>query len=145
MIVAICLAFAASVADAQQMPEMGHACSAMDAPLPPALSGWAKKGALGSTAQASALKTAALPLGQGVLVSLHPTRKVQYLTQPEKPGGSVAHGGMIALSIAAVGKYQVSLSSDAWIDVLKDGAAQVSVAHAPGPKCTPSARQSFSR
>ena len=43
----------------------------------------------------------------------------------------------MALSITAPGRYQVSLSSDAWLDMLKDGAAQRSVAHAPGPKCSP--------
>lgn len=138
LMTAICLALAAGAADAQDMPGMDRGgCAATNAPLPPTLAGWTKTGALGSAAQASALKAAALPLERGILVALHPTRQVRYLTQPEKPGGSVAHGGMVALSIAAPGRYQVSLSSDAWLDMLKDGAAQRSVAHAPGPKCSP--------
>lgn len=138
LMAAIYLALMACAAGAQEMPGMDHGgCVATNAPLPPALAGWAKKGALGSAAQASALKTAALPLEQGILVALHPTRQVRYVSQPEKPGGSVAHGGMVALSITALGRYQVSLSSDAWLDMLKDGAAQRSVAHAPGPKCSP--------
>jgi hypothetical protein len=127
----------AGASGAQEMPGMDHGgCAATNAPLPPALAGWATKGTLRSAAQASALKAAALPLGQGILVALHPTRQVRYVTQPEKPGGSVAHGGMVALSITAPGRYQVSLSSGAWIDMLKDGAALVSVAHAPGPRCS---------
>jgi hypothetical protein len=137
LIAAIGLALMAGTADAQDMPGMDHgSCAATNAPLPPALSGWTQRGSLGSAAQASALKAAALPLGQGILVALHPTRQVRYVTQPEKPGGSVAHGGMVALSIAAPGRYQVSLSSGTWIDMLKDGAALASVAHAPGPKCS---------
>jgi hypothetical protein len=138
LMAAICLSLAAGAADAQEMPGVDHGgCAATNAPLPPALAGWTKKGALGSAAQASALKAATLPLAQGILVALHPTRQVLYVTQPEKPGGSVAHGGMVALSIPAPGRYQVSLSSGAWLDMLKDGAAQPSVAHAPGPKCSP--------
>jgi hypothetical protein len=134
---AIYLVLMTAAAGAQPMQEMIHACPATAAPLPPAFSGWTMKATLGSAAQASALKAATLPLGQGVLVALHPTRQVRYVTQPEKPGGSMAHGGMVALPIAATGRYQVSLSSGAWIDVLKDGTPQRSVAHAPGPKCSP--------
>jgi hypothetical protein len=138
-LVAIGLTLAAASGGAQEMPTkvpmMAHDCT-IAAALPPALSGWSRKGALTSAAQASTLKDATLPLAQGIAVALHPTRTVRYLTQPEKPGGSVAHGGMVSLPVTAAGHYQISLSSDAWIDVLKDGATQQSVAHAPGPKCT---------
>ena len=74
--------------------------------------------------------------GHAATAALHPTRDVHYITQPEKPGGSVAHGGLIAVAITEAGIYQVSLSSGAWIDVLKDGASVESSAHAPGPACT---------
>ena len=43
---------------------------------------------------------------------------------------------MLAVTIADAGTYQISLSNGAWIDLLKDGAAQVSTAHAPGPACS---------
>jgi hypothetical protein len=134
---AMCLVFASGVAGAQEMAGMDQNCTTVNTTLPRALSGWAKKGTLGAAADAAKLNAAALPLAQGVQVVLHPTREVHYITQPEKPGGSVAHGGMVSFSIKTAGNYQVSLSSGAWIDVLKDGVAQPSVAHAPGPKCSP--------
>ena len=131
------LMLAVSTAGAQPMPDMPHACAAPNAPPPPALSGWARKDTLASATRASALKDAALPLERGITVSLYPTRQVRCLSQPEKPGRSGAYGGMVTLAIPAAGRYQVSLSSGAWIDLLKDGATQRSVAHAPGPQCTP--------
>jgi len=69
-------------------------------------------------------------------VSLRHTREVQYVVQPEKPGGSVAYGGLLMLDVKTAGTYQVNLSSGAWIDMLKDGAAVMSGAHAPGPACS---------
>lgn len=128
--------FLSGAAEAQEMPQPAANCSAIDVALPTPLAGWQKKGNLTSATQASALDTAALPLAQGMIVSLHPTREVAYVTQPEKPGGSVAHGGMVAISINQAGRYQVSLGSGAWIDMVKDGAFITSAAHAPGPKCS---------
>jgi hypothetical protein len=125
-------------AAAQDMPGMAMPAANCAAPaaLPPALAGWTAKVGLASATQASGLDAAMLAPGRAANVALHPTREVSYVTQPEKPGGSVAHGGLVALSIAEAGTYQVSLSSGAWIDVLKDGAAVVSSAHAPGPPCS---------
>jgi len=74
--------------------------------------------------------------GRAYAVGLHPTRSVDYVAQPEKPGGSVAFGGMVSLTVDRAGVYRVGLDSGAWIDVLKDGTALVSTAHAPGPACT---------
>jgi len=130
------LAFAAFLpAAAQDMQGMAANCAA-PASLPPALSGWAAKTALASATQESGLEAAMLTPGRAADVTLHPTRKVNYVAQPEKPGGSVAHGGMVAVAIAEAGIYQISLSSGAWIDVLKDGAPVISSAHAPGPPCS---------
>ena len=55
-------------------------------------------------------------------VALGHTREVQYIARPEKPGGSVAYGGLLQLNVKGAGTYQVNLSSGAWIDVVKDGA-----------------------
>lgn len=128
--------FLSGASEAQEMPQPAASCSAIDVALPASLSGWQKKGSLTSATQASALDAAVLPLAQGMIVSLHPTREMSYETQPEKPGGSVAHGGMVAVSISQAGRYQVSLGSGAWIDMVKDGAFITSAAHAPGPKCS---------
>jgi hypothetical protein len=126
-------------AAAQDMPGMAMPaanCSSMDTALPPALAGWAMPGALASASAASSLDTARIAIGHAVIVTLHPTREVAYVTQPEKPGGSVAHGGMLAVNVDEAGTYKVSLGSGAWIDMLKDGAAQRSGAHGHGPACS---------
>lgn len=48
----------------------------------------------------------------------------------------MAYGGLLQLNVKNVGTYQVNLSSGAWIDLLKDGTAVMSGAHAPGPACS---------
>jgi hypothetical protein len=111
------------------------ACTAMVAP-PAALSGWTAEAHVVSADKAAGLVSARLKLGQGSMVTLHPTRSVAYVTQPDKPGGSVASGGLLSVSITDAATYQVSLSSGAWIDVLQNGKPLISAAHAPGPACT---------
>jgi hypothetical protein len=124
------------VVGAQEMSGMPAASCTKPAELPAALAGWTAKTPLASATDASRMDAAMLAIGQGASVTLHPTREVHYVSQPEKPGGSVAHGGMVAVAISASGTYQVSLNSSAWVDVLKDGTAVISSAHAPGPACT---------
>jgi hypothetical protein len=118
---------------AQEMPRAK--CDA-PAPLPAALSGWTEKTPLTAATAEDGLKSAALTPGKSAVLTLHPTREVHYPSQPEKPGGSVAHGGLASFRIAKAGTYQVSLNSGAWIDVVKDGAMVESSAHGPGPACT---------
>jgi hypothetical protein len=125
------------VVSAQEMREMPAAkCTGALAPLPAVLSGWANKADINAATQRTGLASAMLKPGQGATVALHPTRQVHYLSQPEKPGGSVASGGLVGFHIAEAGIYQVSLDSGAWLDVVKDGAMLISTAHAPGPACT---------
>lgn len=135
--VAVMLALTAVGAGGQGMEHAGGVCTAKEKILPRSLAGWSRKAAVTAAAQRSGLGAAGLGLGQGYDIALHPTRQVKYVAQPEKPGGSVAYGGMLGVSIPAAGKYQISLSSGAWIDVLKDGALLKSSAHAPGPKYSP--------
>ncbi|HEX4270048.1 MAG TPA: hypothetical protein VHZ32_01630, partial [Rhizomicrobium sp.] len=118
-----------------QMPVNQAACTA-PAALPPALSGWTVKADLASATDAAGLDKAALAPGKAANVGLHHTREITFVTQPEKPGGSVAYGGMLSLAIAQAGTYQVSLGAGPWIDVLKDGAAVTSGVHGPGPACS---------
>lgn len=125
---------ASGAAGAQEM-QAAPKCTEMVAP-PPALSGWTSKQDVKSALKADGLSQAALTIDHGANVSLHPTREVSYVTQPDKPGGSVASGGLLSVSIAAAGTYQVNLSSGAWIDLLQDGKPVLSTAHAPGPACT---------
>src|SRR5438309_1863799 len=64
------------------------------AQLPAHLSGWTSKTELASALDAVSLDRAALSPGKAANVALHHTREVKYVTQPEKPGGSVAYGGL---------------------------------------------------
>jgi len=121
---------------AQEMQHAPANCPADAKPLPASLSAWTDKASLSAAGDAAGLNAAALMPGKAVTVSLRHTREVQYVVQPEKPGGSVAYGGLLMLDVKAAGTYQVNLSSGAWIDMLKDGAAVMSGAHAPGPACS---------
>jgi hypothetical protein len=112
------------------------ACTAPTAPLPALYAPWATPAPLASAAAAADMPKAVIVPGRAVLASLHSTREVAYVIQPEKPGGSVSHGGLFEVDIDASGLYRFALGAGAWIDVLKDGKALDSVAHSPGPACT---------
>jgi hypothetical protein len=126
----------ASAASAQEMEQQRPKCTGAPAPLPASLSGWSSKAPLTAASDEAGLSSVTLMAGKAAMIALHPTRQVHYLSQPEKPGGSVAHGGLARISITTAGTYQVSLNSGAWLDVLKDGKMLESTAHGPGPACT---------
>lgn len=119
---------------AQEMQHTPANCPA--GPLPAALSAWTDKASLDAAGDAGGLSSAALMPGKAATVSLRHTKEVQYVIKPEKPGGSVAYGGLLILDVRNAGTYQINLSSGAWIDLLKDGTAVMSGAHAPGPACS---------
>ena len=123
---------AVSAQDHMQAPAQ---CTAMVAP-PPALAGWSNQARITAATKEDGLSAAALTIGHGARVTLAGTREVSYITQPDKPGGSVAHGGLLSVTIDKPGTYQVNLSSGAWIDLVRDGKSVLSTAHAPGPACT---------
>src|SRR5262245_56062257 len=77
----------------------GTACAAMDAKLPAELSGWTAKKAVTSAKAADGLKAATVKVGTGYDAALLPTPQVAYLNQPEKPGGSVSHGGLFQFNV----------------------------------------------
>lgn len=109
------------------------ACPAV-APPPAGLSGWAAPRLL--DAGRTAARATMLTPGVAVAARLPSTRDVRYPVRPEKPGGSVSHGGLFAFTVATPGRYRVALGSAAWIDVLADGRPAPSVAHGHGPDCT---------
>ena len=74
--------------------------------------------------------------GRAVTAALAPTPQVTYPLRPEKPGGAVSHGGLLALQIDAAGTYRIALGSPAWIDLVRDGQPVISTAHGHGPDCT---------
>ncbi|WP_287458654.1 homogentisate 1,2-dioxygenase [Sphingomonas sp.] len=127
------MAMTAPAASAQTPP----ACSAEAKPaLPAALAGWATPAPLAAATDRDGVARATLVPGKAATVTLLPTPTVHYPLQPEKPGGSVSHGGLLAFPIARAGGYRVALGSAAWIDVVRDGKAVVSTAHGHGPACS---------
>ena len=129
------LSFALSAPAFAQEMQAPPKCASVAAP-PPALAGWSSKQDLAAAAKEDGLASAALTMNHAAVVTLLPTRDVSFITQPDKPGGSVAHGGLLGVTIASVGTYQINLSSGAWIDLVRDGKSVLSTAHAPGPACT---------
>jgi hypothetical protein len=134
---AVCAAPMAAQAQAQSKPPAPTAaCAAMDASLPADLEGWSAKTPLAAAAKASGLGKATLTAGKGYEATLPMTPDVTFVTQPEKPGGTVSHGGLFGLNIDKAGTYVIAISSGAWLDVLKDGKPLLSTAHARGPECS---------
>ena len=122
-----------------QMPPMqeGAAVScAVPAALPDALAGWSEAAPLQAAGSIKQASKAGLTPGKASLVSLLPTPRVVYALRPEKPGGSVSFGGLAAFTVDQPGTWRVALSSGAWIDVVKGGAASTSIAHGHGPDCS---------
>jgi hypothetical protein len=90
---------------------------------------------LPSATNADGLDKVMLTPGRMTAVALHPTNDVAYPVQPEKPGGSAAHGGIVAIALPQAGTWQVGLGAGAWIDVLQNGVTVVSTAHGHGTGC----------
>ncbi len=129
-----CLLLAAPLwAQDGAMPSAAPACTAPVAPTG-VLAPWTSPTPL--RAGADGAHAALLKAGQAALVELLPTPAVTYLLQPEKPGGSVSHGGVMALEVAQAGHYRIALSSAAWLDVVGVDGAQRSMAHGHGPECS---------
>jgi hypothetical protein len=126
---------APGVAFAQPAPAQ-PTCQAMDEALPPEFAAWRTKAEVVSATSAMGLAAATLRPGQAAQVALHGTREVAYPAQPAKPGGSVAHGGLVRVLVDKAGTYRVALSSGAWIDMVRDGTLVVSTAHGHGPACS---------
>lgn len=87
-------------------------------------------------AGADGAHAALLTGGQAAQVDLLPTPSVSYPLQPEKPGGSVSHGGILALDVKQAGTWRIALGAGAWLDVVGDDGAQRSIAHGHGPECS---------
>jgi hypothetical protein len=90
-------------------------------------------GAVGSPGE---LSKAELKLGAAAKVALLQTSKVEYPVRPEKPGGSVSHGGLLAFTVAEPGTYRVALSAPAWVEVVRDGKTIAPESFGHGPTCT---------
>ncbi len=136
MMAAVTLAALPLVSAAQEMPAAKASCATMDQNLPADLAGWTAQTPLAAAARPADLGKAAITPGKAIAGDLPQTSTVKFVTQPERPGGSVSHGGMFELKIDKAGTYVIGLGSGAWIDVLKDGKPLTSTAHSPGPACS---------
>jgi len=78
--------------------------------------------ATGKTTIAAGETLAALPAG-ALLIRLQPGPPASFEMTPErKPRTAPWHGGMVRLpALAKPGIYQITLSDDAWIDVIQNG------------------------
>jgi hypothetical protein len=117
-------------------PPQKPACAAMDAGLKDGLEAWKSKADVAAAGAAGELAKAELKVGAAAKVALLSTPKVDYPVRPEKPGGSVSHGGLLAFTVSEPGTYRVALSTPAWIEVVKDGKAVPSGSFGHGPECT---------
>ncbi len=126
----------ALAAAAAPVPTTQAACSATPVALPAELAPWTAAGPLAAAASVEALGAARLTVGEARDLALGQTGQVQYALRPERPGGSVSHGGMAQFTVARAGIYRVALGNAAWLDVVADGKSLASVAHGHGPDCS---------
>lgn len=120
-----------------RMPGEGPAamCAATVVPDGP-LAAWARQTDMQAQGDPAKLAGASIKVGQAVRLALLPTPDVHFPVRPEKPGGSVSHGGLVGIYVAKAGKYRIALGSGAWIDLIGGGKPQVSIAHGHGPDCS---------
>ncbi|MCJ2181102.1 homogentisate 1,2-dioxygenase [Novosphingobium sp. 1949] len=129
------LVLAAVPASAQKEAPASE-CASSSPALAPEFASWTGRGGLSAAASLAGVGAAQLQPGRAVEAGLLPTPQVHYALRPEKPGGTVSHGGLFRFHVAAAGTYRVALGSAAWIDVVKDGKGLVSTAHGHGPDCS---------
>ena len=127
------LSASAGVPAAEEMSSAKPACTANIAPSGE-LAPWSSPVPLKAGDEAA--KAPLLSASKAANVTLLPTPEVHYALRPEKPGGSISYGGLLAFDIAQAATYRIALSTAAWIDIVgKDGALR-SVAHGHGPDCS---------
>jgi len=115
------------------------ACANFKWPLAEERAWFAKRPAVETSSSASVPE---LPAG-ALAVPLVPSGTVKFALAPARKAKGDADNGA-AVTIAALpraGRYQVTLSADAWIDVIQDGAAAASVDHTGMREC-PGVRKS---
>jgi hypothetical protein len=92
-------------------------------------------GAAGLSLAASGLKLDSI--GAGVALELQPHASVAFISPPERqPKSPDSFSGVISFAnVPKAGLYQVTLSAEAWIDVIQNGQALKSTAHSGKRGC----------
>lgn len=119
---------------AAQEPAADPACANVRVVLPPELARWSEPVPVSAGVKPG--DGATVSLSRAALVSLHPARHLALSPAPGRPAAGDTSGGTLALAIPAAGVYRIALGGAAWIDLVKDGKAVDSTAHAHGPRCT---------
>jgi len=74
--------------------------------------------------------------GLGIALELQPNARAAYVLPPARqPKTADSYGGVISANLPKAGAYRVTLSAEAWIDVIQDGKAAVSSAHTGKRDC----------
>lgn len=136
ILIALAAGLAAAPGLAQQSAAPAPACATMDAKLPADLADWNGKATLASATGAADIAKALMTPGKGYQAALLQTPKISYPVQPEKPGGSVSHGGLFEFTVETAGAYTIALGTAAWIDVIENGKAVTPTTFGHGPECT---------
>lgn len=111
------------------------ACLAQAGP-PQEFAAWNAPRPLSAAASADGVEAAVLPLGAARSIALLPVGQLRYAASPMREDEGAAHGGLIALEVAAGGVYRVALGSGAWIEVIRGARVRQSVGHGHGPECS---------
>lgn len=130
--------FAVASPSAAQMHEHAQpaACPATPATLPAELSAWTSPRQTAAGTDGASAAAVGLVIGQALDLALASTPDIAYPVRPERPGGSVSHGGIASFRVETAGVYRVAIDSAAWLDLVADGKHLDSVNHGHGPDCS---------
>ena len=114
------------------------AAKACAAPVAPTgeLAPWASPVALKAADGGAAAARAPLAIAQAARLALLPTARMHYPLRTDKAGKPGSYGGLVEIDVRQAGTYRVSLGAAAWVDVVRQGRAIASTAHAHGPDCS---------
>lgn len=113
------------------------ACTADDANLPTDLRSWAQGShALNAAADPRGRLPSLVP-GRRAALTLKSASQIRFARAPEQSRSpSDSHGGLVRLNITSGGTYRFAAATPVWIDVLRSGRPQASVAHGHLAPCT---------
>ena len=99
----------------------------------PACAVWEKTSPV--LASPDAAKAPDIKAGESYVVSLSPIASVVYPVTPKQPVAAGRYGGLLALTIADGGSYNLAIDGPAQIDIVKDGSIVQSLANTDKDVC----------